>query len=83
MKMLGHLYWVKLQIHLSKSPAPTTTSSRGTQENAKAELVLASGFKQSETLGLSKLEVFFLFLITLDYDISQTKLTVFILYCEN
>ena len=77
------LAWVKPKIHLSKSPAPATASSRGIEQNIKAELVLASRFEQSEALGLSKLEVLFLFLITLDYDVSQTKLAVFTLSREN
>ncbi|GAB0180555.1 hypothetical protein GRJ2_000520800 [Grus japonensis] len=60
-KTLGHLYWVTPKIHLSKSPAPTTASSRGVEQNTKAELVLVPRFEQSEALGLPKLEVFFWF----------------------
>lgn len=66
--ILGHLYWLKKKIYLSKSPVPTTAISTGI---AKVELEMSSMFEQSEALGLPKLDALSLFLITLDYNISQ------------
>lgn len=71
MNTIGHLYWLKPKMCLSKFPAPITAISTGI---AKVRLVMASRFEQSEALALPKLEVLFLFLITLDYDISQLNL---------